>query len=403
MIDDPKKIKKDGEVAPVVKMINMILNQAIKIGASDIHLEPFEKTTRIRFRIDGVLHPQKSPPKAVYNQLVSRIKVMAQCDLAEKRLPQDGRIKLRYGNREIDLRVSFMPSSFGEKVVLRVLDSSSLCLDLTQLGFDERDMAVYKKSIESPNGIVLITGPTGSGKTTTLYSTLTTLNHPDVNITTIEDPVEYILKGIIQVQARPDIGFDFANGLKTLMRQDPDIIMIGEIRDKATANIAINAALTGHLVFSTLHTNDAPTAVTRLINMEVEPFLISSTVIMAIAQRLLRKVCPKCDEPYEVEIETLAPYGITEEILGTDIVTLHKGTGCDYCGKTGYKGRIACYEQMQCTTEIKDLINKRSPVHEIKQLAVQQGMRTLREAAVQKVLDGLTTIDEMLRITARDS
>lgn len=385
-------------------MINIILIQAIKIGASDIHLEPFEKTARIRFRIDGVLYPQKSPPKSIYNQLVSRLKVMAKLDLAEKRLPQDGRINMRFGKKSIDLRISFMPSTFGEKVVMRILDSSSLCLDLSLLGFDERNLATFKKCISSPNGIILITGPTGSGKTTTLYSTLTTLNHPDVNINTMEDPVEYLLKGIIQVQAKPDIGLTFASGLRTFLRQDPDIIMVGEIRDKETAEIAINAALTGHLVFSTLHTNDAPTAVTRLDNMGIEPFLISSTVIMCVAQRLLRKICEKCDEPYEVDIETLQPYDVTPEAFaGEDKITLHKGHGCDNCGKTGYKGRLACYEIMVATPEIKDLINKRTATYEIKNMARKQGMRTIREDALQKVLDGKTTIDEMLRITSKDT
>ncbi|MBN2407278.1 MAG: Flp pilus assembly complex ATPase component TadA [Elusimicrobia bacterium] len=395
---------KEIESAPVVKMINMILQRAIKLGASDIHLEPFEKTTRIRFRIDGVLHNQKSPPKTIYNQLVSRIKVMSQLDLAEKRLPQDGRIKLRFGKKPIDLRVSTMPSAFGEKVVMRILDSSSLCLDLKMLGFEERDLAIFEKCISSPNGIILITGPTGSGKTTTLYSTLTTLNHPDVNINTMEDPVEYLLKGIIQVQAKPEIGLTFANGLRTFMRQDPDIIMVGEIRDKETAEIAINAALTGHLVFSTLHTNDAPTAVTRLDNMGVEPFLISSTIVMSAAQRLVRKVCKDCKESYEIEAETLMPYGLEpEEIDNQSVITLYKGAGCDTCGGTGYKGRLACYEIMECTREIKELINKRAPSHEIKSVAMEQGMRTLRKAALKKVIDGVTSVDEMLRVTARDT
>ncbi|MFC2061240.1 GspE/PulE family protein [Elusimicrobiota bacterium] len=381
----------------------MILHRAIQLGASDIHIEPFEKTARIRYRIDGVLHGQKAPPKSIYNQLVSRLKVMSKLDLAEKRLPQDGRIKLRMGKKAIDLRVSFMPSTFGEKVVMRVLDSSSLCLDLTQLGFEEQDLAKFKKCINSPNGIALVTGPTGSGKTTTLYSTLTTLNHPDVNINTMEDPVEYLLKGIIQVQARPDIGLTFASGLRTFLRQDPDIIMVGEIRDKETAEIAINAALTGHLVFSTLHTNDAPTAVTRLDNMGIEAFLISSTVIMSIAQRLLRKVCEKCDETYEVDFETLQTYGLRREDVDEDEITLHKGQGCDNCGNTGYKGRIACYEIMEVTTELKDLINQHAPTHKIKELAMEQGMRTLRQAALSKVIHGATSVDELIRVTSSDT
>lgn len=403
-VTDITQVKRESEGAPVVKMVNLILLRAVKAGASDIHLEPFDKTARVRFRIDGVLHPEKSPPKHIYNSLVARLKVMAKVDLAERRLPQDGRIKIRFGKKEVDLRVSFLPTTFGEKVVMRVLDSSSLCLDLTMLGFSNRDMAKYKKCISSPNGIVLVTGPTGSGKTTTLYSTLTTLNHPDVNINTMEDPVEYILRGIIQVQAKPDIGLTFASGLKTFLRQDPDIIMVGEIRDQETAEIAINAALTGHLVFSTLHTNDAPTAVTRLDNMGIEPFLISSTVIMSIAQRLVRKICEKCKESYEVDAETLQTYGLSmKDLNGKSKVTLHKGRGCNYCSNTGYKGRLACYEIMEVTPEIKDLINKRVAAYKIKEMAVKQGMRTLRGAALQKVLDGITTIDEMLRITSRDT
>ncbi len=403
-MQDITKIKQASEEAPVVKMVNLIILNAIKKRASDIHIEPFDKSCRIRYRIDGVLHPQPAPPKNIYNAIVARLKVMALADLAEKRLPQDGRIKVKFGKREIDLRISFLPSTFGEKVVMRILDSSSLCLDLLQLGFEKRDLARFKKIINNPNGIVLVTGPTGSGKTTTLYSALTNLNRPDVNINTIEDPVEYILKGIIQVQAKPDIGLDFASGLETFLRQDPDVIMVGEIRNKETAEIAINAALTGHLVFSTLHTNDAPTAVTRLNNMGIEPFLISSTVIMSLAQRLVRTICEECKESYEVEPAVLENYGLTEKEIGDKKkVKLYKGRGCKKCSDTGYKGRIAIYELMEVTNEIRELINSRSPAYKIKQQAVLQGMNTLRLAALNKVLEGATTIDEMIRVTASDT
>jgi len=396
----PNNNQTQRETAPVVKILNMILMKAVQMGASDIHFEPFEKVSRIRFRIDGVLHNQKAPPREIYNNIVARLKVMAQLDVAEKRLPQDGRIKLNYGKKQIDLRISILPSTFGEKAVIRILDSSSLCLDMTKLGFEERDMAVYKKAINSPNGIILITGPTGSGKTTTLYSTLSTLNHPDVNISTIEDPVEYILNGVIQTQTNNEIGLNFAAGLRTLLRQDPDIIMVGEIRDIETAQIAVNAAMTGHLVLATLHTNDAPSAVTRLENMGIEPFMISSTVIMCLAQRLIRKICEQCKESYSVEAEALSSYGYTGE---AEEVTLYRGVGCNECSNTGYKGRIGIYELMEVTESIKNLINKRTSANEIKRLAREQGMRTLREAGLSKVLKGETTIDEMLRVTARDT
>jgi type IV pilus assembly protein PilB len=386
-------------------MINMILQQAIKMGASDIHMEPFEKTARIRYRIDGVLQVQKSPPKSVYPALVSRIKVMANLDIAEKRLPQDGRVKMRLSKKKVvDLRISILPTNFGEKVVIRILDSSALCLDLSLLGFESRDMSKYKKAIHSPNGIILITGPTGSGKTTTLYSTLTTLNHPDVNISTIEDPVEYVLNGIIQIQARADIGLTFAAGLRTLLRQDPDVIMVGEIRDKETAEIAINAALTGHLVLATLHTNDAPTVVTRLDNMGIEPFHISGTIRICVAQRLIRKICEDCRESYTVEAETMYSYGLKpSDIEDAEELTLYKGSGCSTCSNTGYKGRIGIYEIMEMTNDLKNAINRKAPTTELKKISMRKGMKTLRQAAVKKVLDGVTTIDEMLRVTGRST
>ncbi len=402
-LQDITQVQRASQGAPVVKMVNIIILNAIKKDASDIHIEPFEKTARVRYRIDGVLHPQPAPPIKIYNAVVARLKIMGSLDVAEKRRPQDGRIKVTVGNKDIDLRASFLPSTFGEKVVLRILDSSSLCLDLTELGFEDKDMAKYNKTLDSPNGIILVTGPTGSGKTTTLYSSLTTLNHPDVNINTIEDPVEYILKGIIQVQANPEIGVTFAKGLRSFLRQDPDIIMVGEIRDKETAQISINAAMTGHLVLSTLHTNDAPSAITRLDNMGIEPFHISSTVKLVLAQRLTRKICSRCKEAYEVEPDALTSYGLTEDDFEDGAITLYKGAGCSKCSGTGYKGRVGLYEVMEINNEIKELINQRKDANAIKTAAIRKGMSTLRQAALKKVLEGKTTIDEMLRVTARDT
>ncbi len=403
-MQDITRIKRESEGAPVVKMVNLIILNAIKKEASDIHIEPFEKTCRVRYRIDGVLHVQPAPPKKIYNAIVARLKVMASLDVAEKRRPQDGRIQVKLGKKDIDLRVSFLPSNFGEKVVMRILDASSLCLDLSQLGFDKQELTKFNKLISSPNGIILVTGPTGSGKTTTLYSSLTSLNHPDVNINTIEDPVEYILKGIIQVQAKPDIGLTFAAGLRTFLRQDPDIIMVGEIRDSETAQISINAALTGHLVLSTLHTNDAASAITRLDNMGIASYHISSTVILSLAQRLVRKICTNCSESYEVDSDVLMSYGLEEsELNGDKKMTLYKGEGCSKCSGSGYKGRIGIYEMMPMSEGIKELINKGAPANEIKNLAKKEGMNTLRESALKKALQGQTTIDEMLRVTARDT
>ncbi len=391
-----------GEDAPVVKIVNLILTGAIKAGASDIHIEPYEKTLRTRYRIDGVLHEVTSPPKRMQAAVASRIKIMAQLDIAERRLPQDGRIKVRAVGREIDLRVSILPTAFGEKVVMRILDASSLCLDLAKLGFESEALSIYKKNIDIPYGIVLVTGPTGSGKSTTLYSTLSTLNFPDRNIITIEDPVEYVLEGVNQVQVKADIGLTFASGLRSFLRQDPDIIMVGEVRDTETAEIAINAALTGHLVFSTLHTNDAPGAITRLNNMGVEPFLTTSTVVMVVAQRLVRVICKSCKEPYEVPANVLKDMGF--DIKGAKpITTLYRGKGCDNCCNTGYRGRLACFEVMTMNDEIRELILERASTHLIKQKAREFSMITLREAAIKKVLDGVTTVEEMMRVTFADT
>ena len=401
--EDTSALALAAEDAPVVKIVNLLLAEAIKMGASDIHIEPYEKTLRIRYRVDGVLHQAKAPPKKLQNAIASRIKIMSSLDIAERRLPQDGRIKIKVAGREIDLRVSILPTAFGEKVVMRVLDAAALCLDLTKLGFEGETLSVYHKNIEIPYGIVLVTGPTGSGKSTTLYSTLSTLNYPDKNIVTIEDPVEYVLEGINQVQAKPDIGLTFAAGLRSFLRQDPDIIMVGEIRDTETAEIAINAALTGHLVFSTLHTNDAPGALTRLNNMGIEPFLTSSTVVMVIAQRLVRVICKKCKESYEVDVDSLDSLGVKkEELKGLEKVTLYRGKGCDNCSNTGYRGRLACYEVMEVTDRLRDLILERASTHVVKLAACEDGMLTLRESAVKKLLSGTTTVEEVMRVTFAD-
>lgn len=398
---DIASLEAAGEDAPVVKLVNLLLSGAIKAGASDIHIEPFEKSFRTRYRIDGVLHEVSSPPRRLRAAIVSRIKIMAKLDIAERRLPQDGRIKVKLTGKTVDLRVSVLPTAFGEKVVMRILDASALCLDLTKLGFEPEVLPIYKKTIEVPYGIILATGPTGSGKSTTLYSALSTLNFPDRNIITIEDPVEYVLEGISQVQAKPDIGLTFAAGLRSFLRQDPDIIMVGEVRDAETAEIAINAALTGHLVFSTLHTNDAPGAVTRLTNMGIEPFLTASTVIMIVAQRLVRKICDNCKEDYQVPATFIREIG--QKYEDDKPVLLYRGKGCDHCTNTGYRGRLACYEVMVISDEIRDLILERASTHLIKQKAREQGMITLREAAFRKVLYGVTTIEEMMRVTYADA
>ena len=389
------------EEAPVVKLVNMMLSDAVKARASDIHIEPYEKSVRVRYRIDGILHEVASPPKRLQNALISRIKIMSNLDIAEHRLPQDGRIRIKLGEREVDLRVSVLPTSFGEKVVMRILDPTSLCLDLERLGFEPDVLEKYMKGIDVPHGIILITGPTGSGKSTTLYTTLTLKNTPDVNIITIEDPVEYRIKGINQVQIKPEIGLTFSNGLRSFLRQDPDIIMVGEIRDAETAEIAINAALTGHLVFSTVHTNDAPGAVTRLTNMGVEPFLTTSTVSMVIAQRLMRVVCPKCKETYKVSFQKLKQLiNINEkDVNGQSEVTLVKGKGCENCTNTGYHGRTAIYEVLIMDDDLRDLVLRREPAHVLKRTAVAKGMLTLRDAAIRKMLAGITSIDEVARVT----
>jgi type IV pilus assembly protein PilB len=397
---DISELKQAVEEAPVVKLVNLILSEAIIKGASDIHLEPYEKSFRVRYRIDGVLYDIMKPPPKLRAALSSRIKIMSQLDIAERRLPQDGRIKLKIKGREVDLRVSTLPTLFGEKIVMRILDKSSLVLDLTKLGFEKKALADFAEAIESPYGMVLVTGPTGSGKTTTLYSALSTINTVAVNIMTAEDPVEYNLMGINQVQVREEIGLTFASSLRSFLRQDPDIVMVGEIRDFETAEIAVKAALTGHLVLSTLHTNDAPSTVSRLLNMGIEPFLVSASVVLVLAQRLCRKICSKCTVEDNVSEAALINAGFSEEEAKT--MKCYKGTGCSTCNDTGYKGRIALYEVMPVREEIKELILEGASADEVKKAAVRQGMDTLRMSGISKIREGITTIEEILRVTFGD-
>ena len=394
-------LERAADDAPVVKLCNHLLLSAIQKGASDIHVEPYEKSYRVRFRIDGVLHEEMAPPVKLKAALSSRLKIMAHLDIAERRLPQDGRIKLKVGeDREMDFRVSVLPTLFGEKIVLRLLDKGNLQLDMTKLGFESDQLADFKSAIESPYGMVLVTGPTGSGKTTTLYSALSELNTLTDNICTAEDPVEYNLPGINQVQMHEDIGLNFAAALRSFLRQDPDIIMIGEIRDFETAEIAIKAALTGHLVLSTLHTNDAPSTITRLLNMGVEPFLVTASVQLVQAQRLVRKICANCKQPTETPKDELKSLGATDEEIAT--ATCQRGAGCQVCGGSGYKGRVALYEVMPFKDALKELVLQGAAAVEIKAEAIRVGMRTLRRSGVRKICEGVTSVDEVARITAAD-
>jgi type IV pilus assembly protein PilB len=394
---DAIELKESADEAPLVRLVNMILVDAIQKTASDIHWEPYEKVFRVRFRIDGVLHEMLTPPKRLEAAILSRLKIMANLDIAERRLPQDGRIKLRYNGRDIDFRVSVLPTIFGEKAVLRILDRDSLKLDLTQLGFDEWSLGQFQAAIRQPYGMVLITGPTGSGKTTTLYSAIHTLNAPDVNIMTAEDPVEYNLRGVNQVQINEGIGRTFATTLRSFLRQDPDVILVGETRDLETAQISIRAALTGHLVFSTLHTNDSPSTVARLIDMGIPSFLVSSSLLLIVAQRLARRVCPDCKEPYDADEAVLVPYGHVP--TGVGATPLYRGRGCQSCNFTGMKGRVAIYEVMPVTPEIRDLILHEASAADLGAAAKKYGMKTLRQAGLAKVLEGTTTVEEVLRVT----
>lgn len=387
--------------APIVKLVNGIFINAIKQGASDIHIEPYENVLRVRYRIDGVLYNVMNLPIKIKNALTSRVKIMSKLDIAERRLPQDGRIKLKLGRkREIDFRVSTLPCLFGEKTVLRILDKSNLQIDMTKLGFEQDQLKDFMEAIEKPYGMVLVTGPTGSGKTTTLYSALNHLNKPGINIMTAEDPVEYNFHGINQVQVKEEIGLTFASALRSFLRQDPDIIMVGEIRDFETAEIAVKAALTGHMVLSTLHTNDAPSTVTRLLNMGIEPFLVSSSVVLILAQRLARKICPNCKVEEKVPKDGLLKVGFTEEEI--EGLKVFKGKGCASCNNSGYKGRVALYEVMPIKEEIKELILEGASSQEIKRVAIRLGMKTLRRSGLNKVKEGVTSIEEVLRVSVGD-
>ncbi len=387
--------------APVIKLVNGILIRAIKMGASDVHFEPYERVFRVRYRVDGVLHKVMGLPLQIRNAITSRLKIMSRLDIAEKRLPQDGRIKLRLGRgREMDFRVSVIPTIFGEKVVLRILDKSSLQLDMTKLGFDPVSLRLFQEAFHKPVGMVLVTGPTGSGKTTTLYSALAELNKETDNIMTAEDPIEYNFMGINQVQMHEEIGLNFASAMRSFLRQDPDIVMVGEIRDLETAQIAIQASLTGHMVLSTVHTNDAPSTISRLIDMNIEPFLITSSVILILAQRLVRKICRECKEEIKVSSKILAGLGVPPDQI--DGFRVYRGKGCQLCNQTGYKGRVGLYEVMPVTDDLKELILSRASNFDIKKKAIAQGMKTLRMAGISKVAEGMTTIEEILRTTMDD-
>jgi len=392
-----------GEVeAPIIKLVNGILLRAATMGVSDIHIEPYEKSFRVRYRLDGSLHTVMGLPLKIKNAVISRVKIMSSLDIAERRLPQDGRIKLKMGAKKtMDFRVSVLPTLFGEKVVMRLLDKSNLQLDMTKLGFGTDQIALLKEALDRPYGMVLVTGPTGSGKTTTLYSALSELNKEDTNIMTAEDPVEFNLAGINQVQMKDDIGLNFAAALRSFLRQDPDVIMVGEIRDYETAEIGVKAALTGHLVLSTLHTNDAPGTINRLLNMGVEPFLVSSAVVLIMAQRLVRKVCQNCKKPEKLLPPVLEAAGFTKE-EAQSLVT-YKGSGCDVCNKTGYKGRVALYEIMPIREEIKELVLQGASVLDLKKQAVALGMKTLRASGLLKIKEGMTSLEEVLENTFPDN
>ena len=397
---DVNDLAQASEDAPVVRLVNHILVDAIKKGTSDIHIEPYEKEFRVRFRIDGVLSEAMRPPLKLKDAIASRIKIMSGLDIAERRLPQDGRIKLKMGrNKEMDFRVSVMPTLFGEKVVLRLLDKSNLELDMTKLGFDPEPLAVFKDAIHKPYGMCLVTGPTGSGKTTTLYSALSELNTVDENISTAEDPVEFNLPGINQCQMHESIGLNFASALRCFLRQDPDIVMVGEIRDFETAEISIKAALTGHMVLSTLHTNDAPSTVNRLLNMGIEPFLVTASLNVIVAQRLGRRICSDCKEAYDIPRQTLVDLEVPEERLDE---TVYHGAGCSSCNDTGYSGRVAFFEVLHCNDEFNEYILQGYSTAELKQEAIRMGMDTLRQAAIKKMFEGVTTPEEVSRETAPD-
>lgn len=384
--------------APIIRLVNSLMSQAVKDGASDIHLEPYERELLVRFRVDGVLYEIIRPPKRFQNSIISRVKIMGGLNIAEKRLPQDGRIRLKVAGKDFDIRVSSVPTTYGERIVMRLLDRSSAMRDLADIGFSPYNLSKIDALIQAAHGIILVTGPTGSGKTSTLYACLSKINRTDLNILTIEDPVEYQLKGVGQVQVNNKIDLTFASGLRSFLRQDPDVIMVGEIRDRETAEIAIQASLTGHLVFSTIHTNDAPGAVTRLVDMQVEPFLVASSLLAVLAQRLVRTICPTCKEAYAANEEELSEIGLTTK----DVKVLYRGRGCDACQHTGYRGRIGIFELMVINDEIRTSIMNNSDSSTIKARARENGMKTLREDGALKVIAGLTTVAEVTRVTRED-
>ena len=398
---DPAALEQQGAEAPIIRLVNALLLSAIQRGASDIHIEPYEKELRIRFRIDGVLQPVMGPPLKYRDPITARLKIMARLDIAEKRLPQDGRITARLSDqgrlREIDFRVSCLPTLFGEKIVLRLLDPEQLRLDMTRLGLEPAALATFEAAIRRPWGLVLVTGPTGSGKTNTLYSAIAQLNQPGVNILTAEDPVEFNIAGINQLQVRDQIGLTFASALRSFLRQDPNVILVGEIRDLETAAIAVRAALTGHMVLSTLHTNDAPSTINRLVNMGVEAFLVNNAVNLVCAQRLVRRICEQCREPHALAPEVLVEAGFDPAEAGA--VRLLRGRGCERCGRTGYRGRIGLFEVMEMTEGLRQLVIENAPVSALRRLAIEEGMVTLRQSGLRKVRDGLTTLDEVVRET----
>ncbi|MEI9478925.1 MAG: type II secretion system ATPase GspE [Deltaproteobacteria bacterium] len=386
--------------APVIRLVNLIITKAIDLKASDIHFEPYESQFRIRYRVDGVLHDAEAPPKRLQSAIISRVKIMAKMNIAERRLPQDGRIMVKVKGKEIDFRVSTVPTIHGESVVLRILDKTSIVLDIEKLGFPHDILADFDQCIKNPHGILLVTGPTGSGKTTTLYCALEKINSPDKKIVTVEDPVEYQLRGVNQIQVKPAIGLTFANALRSIVRQDPDVILIGEIRDAETAEIAIHSALTGHLVFSTLHTNDAASAITRLIDMGIEDYLLTSTLVGILAQRLVRVTCPFCQEEFAYDDSLLKQLGVSPEEASR--VKMVKPKGCAECGFTGYRGRTGIFEFLKVTDEIRALILERKDSQKLKELARQRGMRTLRQDGWLRVKEGMTTVQELLRVTQEE-
>src|ERR1051326_2418536 len=394
------KLVESSEEGPVIKIVNLLLVQAIKDRASDIHIEPFEKKIRLRYRVDGVLYDSTAPPKFMQQAIASRIKIMSGLDIAERRLPQDGRFRIKIAGREVDLRVSILPTVYGEKIVMRVLDKGCLASSLDSLGLDDDTLKRFRDAIDQPHGMILVTGPTGSGKTTTLYSVLQELNSPEYNIVTVEDPVEYQLMGINQVQVKPEIGLTFASGLRSILRQDPDIVMVGEIRDNETADIAVKAALTGHQVLSPLHTNDAAGAIARLVDMGIEPFLVSSSILMTCAQRLVRRICPHCKEA------VVAPKALLERLAikpePGEKVEFFRGRGCERCKKSGFLGRAAIIEALRVSEQIRKLIVNEAKADDIKRVALSEGMKTLRMVGILKAREGVTSLEEVFRTTAAD-